>query len=98
MSPAFKNNNNFVKAAAKMGAVGNETSWPRKDNAFMGKQSLSYQEAESRVWQLREIGKNEVIIEWLCYALLGVFVGATAMIMDLIEEGLVHFKDHTTQH
>ena len=42
ISPAFKNNNNFVKAAAKMGPVGNETHWPRKDNAFMAKQSLSY--------------------------------------------------------
>ena len=37
MSPAFKNNNNFVKAAAKMSAIGNEKSWPRKDNAYMHK-------------------------------------------------------------
>ena len=37
MSPAFKNNLNFKRAAAKMPAVGNETKWPRKDNAFMGK-------------------------------------------------------------
>ena len=42
MSPAYKNNLNFKRAAAKMGPVGNETKWPRKDNAFMGKQSLSY--------------------------------------------------------
>ena len=42
MSPAFKNNNNFEKAALKMPGPGNETKWPRRDNAFMAKQSLSY--------------------------------------------------------
>jgi chloride channel 7 len=37
MSPAYKNNLNFKRAAAKMPAIGDETSWPRKDNYFMGK-------------------------------------------------------------
>jgi len=37
MSPAFKNNKNFRRAASKMPAVGNETKWPRRDNAFMVK-------------------------------------------------------------
>ena len=97
MSPAFKNNNNFVKAAAKMGPVGIETSWPRKDNAFMAKQSLSYQEHDSRVWQLRPRSPNEQIYETAAYIMLGVFIGATAALMDLIEETLVHFKDHFTQ-
>ena len=37
MSPAYRNNNSFVKAAKKMGAVGVETKWPRPDNYFMSK-------------------------------------------------------------
>jgi hypothetical protein len=96
MSPAFKNNNNFVKAAAKMPAVGIETKWPRKDNAFMAKQSLSFQEALSKVWQERDVGDREVYIEWGCYVVVGILIGVTALIMDLIEESLVHFKDHMT--
>ena len=28
---------------------------------------------------------------------VGILIGATAFMMDLIEEGLVHFKDHFTQ-
>lgn len=42
MSPAYKNNNRFVRAAKKMSAVGNETAWPRIDNYFMGKNALNY--------------------------------------------------------
>ena len=60
MSPAHRNNQGFKKAGVKMSAVGNETNWPRKDNAYMGKQALSYQEYESRVWQERVKGHYEV--------------------------------------
>lgn len=98
ISPALKNHNNFVKAAAKMPPVGIETSYPRKDNAFMVKQSLNYQEVDSNIWRNREVDKYEVQIEWFTYFVLGVFVGATGFLMDLIEETLVHFKDHFTQH
>jgi hypothetical protein len=96
MSPAFKNNDNFVKAAAKMPGPGNETKWPRRDNAFMAKQSLSYQELNSRVWQLKQEGKYDTIYEWGAYVILGIFIGASGFLMDLIEESLVHFKDHFT--
>jgi hypothetical protein len=64
----------------------------------MGKQSLSYSEYESKVWVFRHKDKYEARMEWATYALLGVFIGATAYVMDLIEESLVHFKDHYTQH
>ena len=37
MSPAQQANRGFQKAAKKMGAVGNETKFPRDDNFFMGK-------------------------------------------------------------
>jgi hypothetical protein len=33
-----------------MGAVGTDKVFPRKDNAFMAKQSIPYQEVNSRVW------------------------------------------------
>lgn len=98
MSPAYKNNLNFKRAAAKMPAVGNETRWPRKDNYFMGKQSLSYQEAESKIWINRIPDKYESVIEWTAYGVLGIMIGATTWLMDLIEESLIHFKDHYTQH
>ena len=81
-----------------MSAVGKDTIFPRKDNAFMAKQSLGYQEVESRVWVNRPIGKYEVQMEWLAYIILGVGTGSIAFVMDMIEEGLVHFKDHFTQH
>jgi len=37
-------------------------------------------------------------VEWATYAALGVAIGGTAVLMDIIEETLVHFKDHYTQH
>ena len=37
MSPAFRNNRGFRRSAAKMSAIGNETKWPRRDNAFTAK-------------------------------------------------------------
>jgi chloride channel 7 len=96
MSPAYKNNLNFKRAAAKMPAAGNEAKWPRKDNYFMGKQSLSYQEDQAKIWRNRVPDKYEVYFEWLAYGVLGIVIGLTAYIMDLIEESLVHFKDHYT--
>ena len=32
------------------------------------------------------------------YVVVGILTGAVAFIMELIEESLVHFKDHFTQH
>jgi H+/Cl- antiporter ClcA len=37
MSPAEGTTKGYQKAAQKMGAVGNETKWPRDDNFYMGK-------------------------------------------------------------
>ena len=96
MSPAYKNNNRFVKAAKKMSAVGDEQDWPRADNFYMGKNSLNYQEYDSKIWRERERGKHEKYIEWAMYAVVGILTGAAAFIMELIEESLVHFKDHFT--
>ena len=62
----------------------------------MGKQSLSYQENEAKIWRNRIPEKYESYLEWTAYGVLGILIGATAYIMDLIEESLVHFKDHYT--
>jgi hypothetical protein len=62
----------------------------------MGKQSLSYQEEQSNVWQNRPKDPYENYFEWATYGVMGVLIGMTAYIMDLIEEALVHFKDHYT--
>jgi len=43
------------------------------------------------------VASNEVILEHLAYILLGVLIGLAAYVMDIIEESLVHFKDHFTQ-
>ena len=96
MSPAYRNNGGFKKAAAKMSPVGNETKWPRKDNAFMAKNALSYQEYESKIWMERPRDQYETQLEWLAYAIMGILISLTAFVMDLIEESLVHFKDHYT--
>ena len=98
MSPAQQANRGFQKAAKKMGAVGNETKWPRDDNFFMGKQSLNYQEYETAIWKNRPVGKNEQYIEWFAYVVVGIITGLCGFMMDTIEESLVHFKDHFTQH
>lgn len=62
----------------------------------MGKQSLSYQESQAKIWRNRIPDKYESLIEWSAYGLLGIMIGAAAYVMDLIEESLVHFKDHYT--
>ena len=98
MSPAPGENRGYQKAAKKMPGVGNETKWPRDDNFFMGKQSLSYQEAESAIWMNREAYPGEKFIEWAAYVMLGILIGLTGFFMDTMEESLVHFKDHFTQH
>ena len=98
MSPAQQANRGFQKAAKKMGAVGDETKFPRDDNFFMGKQSLNYQEAEAAIWKNREPVQGEKYIEWFAYVVLGILTGLSGFLMDTIEETLVHFKDHFTDH
>ena len=95
MSPAFEGHQ-FKKAAKKMNAVGNETSFPRNDNYYMGMESLSYQDYESKIFKDRKDVWYEKYLEWFLYAMMGMGIGFTAFIMDIIEESLVHFKDHFT--
>jgi hypothetical protein len=101
VSPASGTNASYKNAAVKMTPVGNEINypkenWPRKDNIFMGKQSLSYQEYESAIWKNREVKPYEKYAEWAMYVFLGILTGLSGFLMDTIEETLVHFKDHFT--
>lgn len=80
-----------------MSPIGNETSWPRKDNAFRAKNSVNYGDARSKVWLERPIGKYEDAIEVALLVLCGLFIACTAFIMDIIEESLIHFKDEMAQ-
>jgi hypothetical protein len=80
-----------------MPAVGNEKNFPRKDNAFKAKESLSYEETLSAIYENREVGRFEKQIEIFCYFIMGFLIALTAWVMDIIEESLIHFKDHWTQ-
>ena len=101
VSPASGANPGYKNATVKMAPVGNEINypkekWPRADNIFMGKQSLSYQEYESAIWKNREVKGYEKYAEWGMYVILGILTGLSGFLMDTIEETLVHFKDHFT--
>ena len=80
-----------------MSPIGNETSWPRKDNMFKHKESLSYNDAISKVWLERPVGQYEEAIEICLLVLCGLLIALSALIMDIIEESLIHFKDHWAQ-
>jgi len=96
ISPAYEANKGFKRAAKKMSAIGNETVFPRNDNAFMAKESLSYEDSNSKIWLDRPKKIYESQLEWFTYLVLGILIGICAFFMDIIEESLVHFKDHFT--
>jgi hypothetical protein len=48
----------------------------------------------SKVWLDRPIGKYEDAIETFLLVLSGFLIAFSAFIMDIIEESLIHFKDH----
>ena len=83
-----------MMVATKMPAAGRDKLFPRKDNAFKAKQSIGYNDSFSKVWQNRPINKWGSSMEISCYLLIGVLIAFCALIMDIIEESLIHFKDH----
>ena len=74
----------------------NETEFPRKDNYFRTKNSLSFQEMYTRVWMNREEGNWEGVQVIICFVFLGILVGLTGFLMDVIEMLLVYVKDSVT--
>jgi chloride channel 7 len=72
-----------------MPAYGNTLVFPREDNVFKTKESLSYEEAHSLVWKDRTcVKKVEDFKEWLAHAFVGILVGTVAFLMTL-NEGLI---------
>ena len=80
----------------KMGATFNDTEFPRADNYYRKKSSLSYQEMYSRVWHHRRSGKCEDLVEMVSFIILGLLVGLVGFGMDVVEMLLVYYKDKTT--
>lgn len=77
----------------KMGAKFNDTEFPRADNYYRKKESLSYQEIYSRVWHHRKKEKCEDFLDILSFIVLGVLVGLVGFGMDVVEMLLVYYKD-----
>ena len=62
----------------------------------MHKQSVNYQDSHSKIWKDRTKGASERVLEWSAYIMVGIIIALTAFTMDVVEESLVHFKDHFT--
>jgi hypothetical protein len=70
-----------------MSSVGKTHMFPRTDNIYKKKESLPYDESQTKVWRDRpRIRKHEHMIEWKAYLFLGVIVGCIAFFMAVIEE------------
>ena len=80
-----------------MPAHGHTLDFPRKDNVFRTKESLSFEEAYSKVWKERVPQEFENLKEWFAYIGVGFFVGCIAYAMtieDIIGEWVIHNTVH----
>ena len=66
--------------------------YPRRDNIFLHKKSLNFDQVRSKIYVERERGSSVVILEWLAFAFIGVLTGLTASIMSNTEEMLTSFR------
>ena len=69
----------------KMGPKGIELVFPRVDNVFTHKESLNFDDYQSRVWQTRKSGDYDKMKEYGAFILLGFFVGIVGFGMDVLE-------------
>lgn len=76
----------------KMPTVGKTKSFPRRDNYYTKKESLPFDEAQTKIWVNREkkYGR-EKIMEWTAYALVGLMCGTVAFCMIQMEEFLLDY-------
>ena len=85
--PAFHKEN---KGPAGMSAVGKTLVFPREDNIYKGKQSIPYDEIQTKVWRNRAaVRKAEHVREWTVYVLIGLLTGIVAFLMIVLEETLL---------
>jgi hypothetical protein len=47
-----------------MPSAGRTLSFPREDNIFKHKESIPYDESQTRVWKNRPRGQGEKVKEW----------------------------------
>ena len=73
-----------------MPAIGKTTEFPRKDNYYTKKESLPYDESQTKIWRNRERRySREKVKEWIAYCLVGLFCGTVAFGMIHMEEFLL---------
>jgi hypothetical protein len=78
-----------------MPAVGNTSAFPRADNLYKAKESIPFDECQSKVWRDRPTNETkEAIKEWGAYAMIGLLIGITAFLMKLLEEWLLEMGVH----
>lgn len=81
-----------------MPAVGKTLVFPREDNVFKTKESIPYDEIQTKVWRDRPKRRSaEHIREWGAYILLGLGIGFTGFVMSTLEENLSGWISHTMQ-
>lgn len=69
---------------------GKTLEFPREDNLYKKKQSLPYDEVQTKVWRDRPtMRKKEQAKEWLVYMLVGLISGSVAYCMIVSEEQLL---------
>ena len=71
-------------------------TYPRRDNIYLHKKSLDFDLVKSKVFVERERPHSVVLVEWLAFALIGIFTGLTAAIMSNIEENITVFRRNHT--
>jgi len=82
-----------------MSAVGKTLIFPREDNIYKGKESIGYDEINTKVWVDRpKQRQKEHLKEWLAYILLGFFLGIAAFMMATLEESLSAYIAHGTNN
>jgi len=82
-----------------MSAVGKTLIFPREDTVYKTKESIGYDEIQTKVWVERpKRRQREHLKEWLAYTLLGLFLGIAAFIMSTLEEWLSGLISHNTNH
>jgi len=67
--------------------------YPRPDTTYKTKHSLAFDIMQTEIFRNRGEPASVGILRWVCYFIIGVAVGLTAFLMELIEENLVDSRD-----
>ena len=59
-------------------------------------ESLDFDSLRTKIFEQKKKSRASMMMEWVAYALIGVFTGLTCAIMMSIEEFLIHEKRHIT--